>query len=150
MIQATNSYFYANNVNSLHNDIKPFQFYQCDITQLLSKNICLPYVPSSVAFNDFIILSNDCFRNWNPQSIANPQFLNNATVLRRISIAFFDHIKLLNTQLNDLRNQIESKNYQITDLQTKLNQRHTIYIVCIYLYYYVFLFLLFCFSFVFV
>ena len=131
MIQATNEHFYADNIDSLKNNIKPFKFFQCDTKQLLSKNVYLPYIPSSVAFNDFIILSNDCFRNWRPQTINNPNFLNNALVLRRISIAFFDHIKLLNTQIIELQSQIEIKNYQIHDFESKLKQRHTIYIVCI-------------------
>lgn len=130
LIQSINSDYCAKDSHTLHNNVKCFTFYVCDIQQMLHNQIHLPYIPSSIAFNDFILLSNHALYDWKPQSLFNPNFLNHIDVLRRISICLFDRIKLISQQCLELQTEIEQKNFVINNLTHKLRANDAIYVVC--------------------
>ena len=130
MIQAPQSFFQCMNSNDSNNPKKSFKFYQCDTLQLLHQSIVLPYVPSSITFNDFIILSDYSSNNWKPETMHKPHFLLNTNVLQQISLCLFDWIKHLSQTIITTQNELTQTQSQILILQTKLQTQQKLYIVC--------------------
>ena len=130
IIEGNESLFTCSNSNQLISNSQSFKFWQCDINELLHQNIVLPYVPSSIAFNDFIVLSDFSLRNWKPQRIHNPSFLSNARVLQRISLLLFDKIKHLTQTVSDMQRIISKHESDIVELKLQLANKHRLYIVC--------------------
>ena len=130
IIEGHESSFTCLNSNELQTNNKSFTFWQCDTNELLHQNIVLPYVPSSIAFNDFIILSDFTLRNWKPQTLHKASFLSNTTVLQRISLLLFDRIKHLTQTVSDMQRTISRHEAEIVNLKSQLANKHRLYIVC--------------------
>ena len=130
MISGQNLNFYNEDIDRLENNTRVFRFDQCDTENLTQSKITFPYVPSSLAYNDFIILSNIPYKNWQPQSMNNPPFLNDNDVLRNISVCLFEKLKKKDERINILQTQNTQKDEMIVSLQNKLEKEHKIFIVC--------------------
>ena len=132
MVTGTNRELTNQNHTQLYANTKMFRFDQCDTEALTQSQITLPYIPTSIAFTEFIILSNKGYRNWNGQPMNNPSFLNDNKVLKSINVCLFGKINKLNQKIVNLQMDSQTDKEQIKVLQNTLQTKDILFIVCMY------------------